>query len=50
MDGLATQPGGVLRKDATLFNEIVIDVNKMYFERTANARKQVQPLSRLARL
>ena len=30
-DGLASLRG--LRKDATLFNEIVIDVNTMYFER-----------------
>ena len=30
-DGLVSLRG--LRKDATLFNEIVIDVNTMYFER-----------------
>ena len=30
-DGMVSLRG--LRKDATLFNEIVIDVNTMYFER-----------------
>ncbi|CUQ72902.1 Plasmid recombination enzyme [[Ruminococcus] torques] len=34
-DGLVSLRG--LRKDATLFNEIVIDVNTMYFERNCSA-------------
>ena len=37
-DGLVSLRG--LRKDATLFNEIVIDVNTMYFERNGGLNMQ----------